>query len=258
MMMMRIDNIRNLQASPLWRCLQVALLFFAFQLFPISSSWGADGDGLIVPKLKIVPGTVQKLAVELQNSEEYTAFQADFYFPEGISPVKNADGTYAVSLSSRKEDHSISANAVSDGGLRIAAYSMSNSSFKGNSGDLIYIDIVSESTYEGEGTIEVKDILFTRTSDRKEIAFDNTTGTVNTKETLKGDANGDGKVNVTDIVEMVNHILGSESDKFLFDAADVNEDGKVNVTDIVMVVNIILGSSSRELSDIEGVRYILD
>ena len=81
---------------------------------------------------------------------------------------------------------------------------------------------------------------------------------MNTKETLKGDANGDGKVNVTDIVEMVNHILGSESDKFLFDAADVNEDGKVNVTDIVMVVNIILGSSSRELSDIDDVSNILN
>lgn len=242
---MRIDNIRNLQASPLWRCLQVAFLFFVFQLISVSSSWSADGDCLSLPKLKIVPGTVQKLAIQLKNSNEYTAFQADFYFPNGISPVKDASAGYTVSLSSRKADHSISANVVSDGGLRVAAYSMNNSSFTGNSGDLFYIDIVSESTYEGEGTIEVKDILFTRTSDRKEIAFDNTTCTVNTKESLKGDANQDGAVNVTDIVATVNFIMENPTGTFDFEAADVNEDGAVNVTDIVGMVNIIMSSGSR-------------
>ena len=61
---------------------------------------------------------------------------------------------------------------------------------------------------------------------------------------IPGDANGDGNVNVTDIVEIVNDILGHPSDKFDPIAADVNGDGKVNVTDIVMVVNIILSSSS--------------
>jgi len=57
-----------------------------------------------------------------------------------------------------------------------------------------------------------------------------------------GDANGDGNVNVTDIVEIVNDILGHPSAKFDPIAADVNSDGVVNVTDIVSVVNIILAS----------------
>lgn len=61
---------------------------------------------------------------------------------------------------------------------------------------------------------------------------------------IPGDANGDGNVNVTDIVGIVNDILGHPSDKFDPIAADVNGDGKVNVTDIVMVVNIILSGSS--------------
>ncbi len=69
---------------------------------------------------------------------------------------------------------------------------------------------------------------------------------------VSGDANGDGKVNVTDIVEIVNYILGHPSDKFLFEIADVNGDGVVNVTDIVMVVNIILSSDAHELTDGEA------
>ncbi|MBQ8714736.1 MAG: leucine-rich repeat protein [Prevotella sp.] len=76
--------------------------------------------------------------------------------------------------------------------------------------------------------------------------------TVNVDETtdvLPGDANGDGMVNVTDIVEIVNAILGHPSAKFDPVAADVNSDGEVNVTDIVSVVNIILSNpaTAREL-----------
>jgi len=55
---------------------------------------------------------------------------------------------------------------------------------------------------------------------------------------IPGDANGDGLVNVTDIVEIVNYILGHPSAKFNKVAAD-----------IVSVVNIILSSNARELTN---------
>ena len=58
---------------------------------------------------------------------------------------------------------------------------------------------------------------------------------------LAGDANGDGIVNVFDVTAMVNYILGSPNDGFVFAAADVNGDGIVNVFDVTKVVNIILG-----------------
>ena len=55
-----------------------------------------------------------------------------------------------------------------------------------------------------------------------------------------GDANGDGKVTITDAVAIVNKILGNESANFVFEAADVNGDGVITITDAVGVVNIIL------------------
>jgi len=67
--------------------------------------------------------------------------------------------------------------------------------------------------------------------------------TIEGPDFIPGDANGDGKVNVADIVEIVNKILGNPSGKLIEEAADVNDDGKINVTDIVLVVNIILGAS---------------
>ncbi len=56
-----------------------------------------------------------------------------------------------------------------------------------------------------------------------------------------GDANGDGMVNVSDVVITINYILGNNPPGFVFANADVNGDGVVNVSDVVGIVNIILG-----------------
>ena len=60
-----------------------------------------------------------------------------------------------------------------------------------------------------------------------------------------GDANGDGKVTITDAVAVVNYILGNESAGFVKAAADVNQDGNITITDAVGVVNIILNSGGE-------------
>lgn len=78
--------------------------------------------------------------------------------------------------------------------------------------------------------------------------FQSNTGTFNNRfvvvlreaGTLVGDANGDGKVNVTDIMSVANYILKLESPNFQEQAADVNADGRINVTDIMGIANIIL------------------
>ena len=62
--------------------------------------------------------------------------------------------------------------------------------------------------------------------------------------TIPGDVNGDGLVNVTDIVATVNYIMEKPSSNFNEKAADLNGDGKVNVTDIVMMVSIIMSGDN--------------
>ncbi|MBO4814705.1 MAG: phosphodiester glycosidase family protein [Muribaculaceae bacterium] len=56
--------------------------------------------------------------------------------------------------------------------------------------------------------------------------------------TLKGDVNGDEKVNVSDVTALVNMILGVITTNQ--ERADVNGDGKVNVSDVTALINIIL------------------
>ncbi len=58
---------------------------------------------------------------------------------------------------------------------------------------------------------------------------------------LLGDANGDGVVNVSDAVLVVNYILGGDCPEIVFENADVNGDKTLNVSDAVGIVSIILG-----------------
>ena len=55
-------------------------------------------------------------------------------------------------------------------------------------------------------------------------------------DTLFGDVNFDGELNVLDVVLMVNIILSGEFNN----SADLNSDNSNNVLDIVQLVNIIL------------------
>ncbi len=55
---------------------------------------------------------------------------------------------------------------------------------------------------------------------------------------LPGDANGDGSLNVSDIVLIVDLILNSEYDEY----SDLNQDGILNVIDVVELVSIILNN----------------
>ena len=53
---------------------------------------------------------------------------------------------------------------------------------------------------------------------------------------VAGDINGDGEVNVLDVVSLVNGILSQDPPS----AGDINGDGEVNVLDVVSLVNSIL------------------
>ena len=70
--------------------------------------------------------------------------------------------------------------------------------------------------------------------------------TVSNTPVILGDVNGDGLVNVTDIVATVNYIMEKPSDNFNKDAADLNGDGLVNVTDIVKMVSIIMSGNNKK------------
>ena len=61
-------------------------------------------------------------------------------------------------------------------------------------------------------------------------------GVLTVKRDLRGDVNRDGKIDISDIVAVINTIAG---DSKYIDTADVNEDEKIDISDIVAIINAI-------------------
>ena len=61
-----------------------------------------------------------------------------------------------------------------------------------------------------------------------------------------GDANYDGDIDISDVLLIVDHILGKNTPAFHIDNADLNSDGQIDISDVLSVVDIILGINEKK------------
>ena len=66
-------------------------------------------------------------------------------------------------------------------------------------------------------------------------------GYVHASFVMRGDANGDGAINVTDIVFLINYLFNEYSAPDPYEAGDANCDGRVDILDIVYLINYLFG-----------------
>ena len=65
---------------------------------------------------------------------------------------------------------------------------------------------------------------------------------VTTSSNIKGDADGDGFVNMLDVSAVINYILGNKPTNFVFENANVDGDEFINMLDVTGIISIILGN----------------
>ena len=125
----------------------------------------AASDRLSVGNYDIISGESLTFPVSLENETELSAFQCDVYLPEGITFALNEDGEFDVTLNPTRatSSHTITATAQSDGAVRIAAYSSQSKPFKGNSGELFYLNLTTDANVEGGQVVRVRNIIFSTT-----------------------------------------------------------------------------------------------
>jgi len=63
---------------------------------------------------------------------------------------------------------------------------------------------------------------------------------------LYGDVNFDGELNITDVITLINFILGTTPTEEEALTADMNQDGIVNILDVIQLVGEILGTTFAE------------
>ena len=187
------------------------------------------------------------IPINLTNEAAISAFQCDIVLPAGLE-VSIVEDEYDFTLSSRAtRSHTISSNLVDTQTIRVLCYSNKSSAFTGTDGEIFRMPInpVAE---PGNYNIIVKSIVLTDCTGA-EYQCDDFVIPVEVKAFTPADANGDGEINVTDVVFTTNFILGDEPEGFVPEAADFNADGNVNVADVVCMINVILESSEPTESE---------
>jgi len=87
-------------------------------------------------------------------------------------------------------------------------------------------------------TVLVKDSSAPQKSDVQDLTLRVTSGT----PFLRGDANGDSKVSVSDVVYIINYLLKGGPTPSPLDKANTNCDGAISITDIVYLINYLFKS----------------
>ena len=59
----------------------------------------------------------------------------------------------------------------------------------------------------------------------------------------RGDVNGDGLVNITDVTLLIGYLLNENAEGIDLDAADCNYDGTRNISDVTLLISYVLNGT---------------
>ena len=207
---------------------------------------------LVIPAKKINPGTKYYADVtltynELEQSSPVVSFITEFAAPSFVLPLNGGKlyGDQYVEVQAQSEAYSytveISNSATVWARTRFIETLKDGATTVSKPANEIKVNsrlMEDGTTYYARAKLAyIDEQNVQRSTDYGDII----SFTYKAEHPAKGDVNGDGNINVSDVTALVNMILGTiTTDKV---AADVNGDGKVNVSDVTALINIILGIS---------------
>jgi hypothetical protein len=193
----------------------------------------------------ILTGKTAPLSLSLANEDDIIMTEFYMQLPEGITIEEDEDGYPKVTLNSeRSNNHSLEVSRNSEGLYHFLVFSSRNYALKGHEGELFSMNLVcDESVAAGTYQATVKNILLSDPN-KNQITPSDFTFDVTVMDVAMGDANGDGRINGMDIVEMVDYIMERPSDTFVFAAADLTADQKVNGMDLVELVSLVMAQGT--------------
>lgn len=182
------------------------------------------------------------LPVEMRNVAGISAVQCDITLPEGVE-LAQEDGEFLIDVNKDRlaDSHVKLIRQLSSGAVRVLITSPIAEAINGNDGELfaLHLDVAAEAE-DGVYPVRLSNVVMAGVDAMTYYAPDVTSSLV-VKSYVKGDANGDGMVNVGDYVTIANYILEMNPEPFIFRAADVDDNQEINVGDLVGVTNIVMG-----------------
>ena len=212
-----------------------SIILFAFLCIVSLTSLGRDR--LYIEDFDIAAGETLQVPVILLNDTAYCGLQTDLYLPPGLSLDMEYD-EYIIDLTSRKHSsHTVASRQLSDGAIRIYISSISAREFSGNSGPIMTLSITAANTFSGHAVIELKNSICAEAIGTRHVLGDEICNVnPNDLPTLRGDVDGDSKVNIDDVTALINILLRGDNTN---SGADADLDGKVNIDDVTALINYL-------------------
>lgn len=200
-------------------------------------------DAIFTAEAKGNPGSETTLTVSMKNTQEAGGYSFDLLLPEGVALAKDNDGDYIYELSDRHNRHSETVNYQEATDVySFAVLSLEGKAIRGSNGPIWTIRLkVDDTMLEGDYAVKIQNAKYSVTNGSSKVALPEVTGRISIETYQKGDANGDGDVDIADAVCVVNHVVGKETPAFIEKAADANGDNDVDIADAVRIVNYVVG-----------------
>jgi hypothetical protein len=177
----------------------------------------------------------RSLYINLTNAKPIYGLQFDFLYDSDILNISSAFPA------TRAQDLAFFSQGMADGRYRVMIFSMGNETIQAGNDTIVtfQVDVDSRATFGPKGvTFDSATSVQDSIGLSKAIIFSPDTFTVD----QLGDANLDGLVSVGDCVAIVASLLRRMTFNLrAADAADFNRDAQVRISDLMLVVNHILG-----------------
>ena len=188
--------------------------------------------------LNIGAGQTREFYIYMNTTRNnLVSFQIDLKVPQGITVNMDRCG-----LPSRviDKEQSLFVGQVADNLYRLVSTSYNLTPFTKDDAPLVRVSITADETFKG-GSVELVD-MFTINSEGTKVIWISDSFDVAKVDVIRGDVNCDGVVTVTDVGDLVKHILGE--DDLLFNSSyDLDNNGMVDVADVTLLSDILLGNA---------------
>lgn len=122
-----------------------------------------------VSDFTIRKGETKEIAVELNNSTEYTALQMDITLGKGltfatiVTETGEIEKDITLNGERTRSSHTIAYNELPNNAVRVISYSSSNAGYRGTNGAIVYFKVTTldDESVSGDTEIRVSNIFFT-------------------------------------------------------------------------------------------------
>jgi Leucine-rich repeat (LRR) protein len=203
-------------------------------------------NSFYIPSVSCKVSDSVQVKIYLKNATPAIAFELDVIIPGGFT----LDTLRSCLSSIRKGRHLLSVSKMSDTTqvYKFMAYSMkSKDSFSETDGAVLEL-FMKTSSEKATYTIDIqKALLIDTLTNMMDISI--TDGQIIAEaKSIVGDANGDGSVDVTDIVNLVAWIIGRHPAGIDTVSIDIDGDGLWNIVDITKLVAIVNTAETKTKS----------